>query len=84
MKKARIVLMLIFLLGIAGGISAFKAKSAFGGTTYYYTTVKGGIASRTFLSGSTTSPAFGIWVYITFVFLHPATFYAHLTIAATE
>jgi hypothetical protein len=51
MKKARIMLVIIALLGLAGGILAFKASRPLLIAFYYYTTIngKGYCAKTTFI-----------------------------------
>lgn len=41
MKKAKIVLTSMVVLGLVGGVFASKAKARFGGITYYTTQVAG-------------------------------------------
>jgi hypothetical protein len=54
MKKAKIMLMAIAVVGVLGGALAFKAKSAYGGVTYYTATTST-IKGVTFLNAKTTN-----------------------------
>lgn len=64
MKKAKVMLMAIAVLGVVGGAVAFKAKSAFGGITYY-TASTSTIKGTTLLSAETTAVGFGVAKYYT-------------------
>jgi len=54
MKKAKIVLATIAIMGALGGAFAAKAKAIFGGVNYYTTLVSNAIATATLTSGKTT------------------------------
>jgi hypothetical protein len=85
MKRARIVLAVVLTLGVIGGAFAFKAKSAFTGVTYYFTTLKGQPGTNTFPSAITTPSGTGKTLYITRVFNSAANVTApYLTSLASE
>lgn len=84
MKRARIVLAFVLTLGVIGGAFAFKAKSAFGGATYYVTAIKNANATVTYSSAATTGALLAPTYYYTLVHGQPATLFAHLTTIASE
>jgi len=66
MKKAKIVLAAIAVIGIVGGSLAFKAKSAFGGVPYYTTNASGLVApAGNVLVGAVN--ATGVFKYYTMI-----------------
>ena len=77
MKKAKIMLMAIAVLGVVGGAVAFKAKS-FGGIPIYYSTTATQNATKLY-SLSATTTASGLTFYYTTSFNSPATIKAFLT-----
>jgi len=76
MKKARITLALIAIMGIVGGTFAAKAaKHNYTGSVYYVTTVKGANATQTITAVSTNIIEVAVCYYCTTVFDQPATLY---------
>lgn len=57
MKKARTMLLVIFLIGVVGGVLAFKAKNSFAVHTFYTLNDDGTSCNVTFLTRLTTTVA---------------------------
>jgi hypothetical protein len=63
MKKAKLVMAIIAMVGIVGGAFAFKAKTAYTGSTYYVTTVEGNLPDITLNGVKFTAPTTTLTLY---------------------
>ncbi|WPQ63361.1 hypothetical protein SIO70_00605 [Chitinophaga sancti] len=65
MKKAKIALSSIALLGVVGSIFAFKAAKHYSALPYYTTTVYNTVANATFTNGNVTTTTTAAYRYFT-------------------
>jgi len=74
MKKAKIMLTAIAVLGLVGGALAFKAKSSYG--SILYTTASAGVNATQTVTATTTAVGTEK-VYVTFLHNQPASLYTY-------